>query len=67
MNLECCCCGARARAKAQWWNRDTGYGLCGHCARMIQARKDYDAEEFRSCYGVEGRHWFAETEGSASK
>lgn len=58
--LECCCCGGVAPALAQWWNRDTGYGLCGRCARMIQARADYNAEEFTSCYGIEGVHWFRE-------
>jgi hypothetical protein len=58
-NLTCCCCGASAPAKEQWWNRDTGYGLCGICAQMIQQRSDYDPEEFRLCYGVEDVNWIA--------
>lgn len=55
--LTCCCCGEGAPAYAQWWNRDTGYGLCGGCAKMIQARPDYDPAEFDSYYGQKGIHW----------
>lgn len=55
--LICCCCGGDAPTREQWWNRDTGYGLCGTCARMIQARPDYDADDFRRNYGDEGIHW----------
>lgn len=58
LRLTCCCCGELALARKQWWNRDTGYGLCGGCAQMIQARPDYDPAYFRSCYGDEGVHWF---------
>ena len=60
MKLACCCCGDLALAKKQWWNRDTGYGLCGRCAKALQARKGYDAEEFISCYGHEGVNWIKE-------
>lgn len=31
----CSCCGAYAGAFEQWHNRDTGYGLCGKCAKWI--------------------------------
>lgn len=62
MNLKCCCCGNRAKAVKHWWNRDNGYGLCGKCATMMQARKDYDVEEFTSYYGHEGVHWFREVD-----
>ncbi len=58
MTLTCCCCGNGAKAARQWWNRDTGFGLCGSCAQMIQARKDYDPDEFTRTYGHEGMHWF---------
>lgn len=58
--LECCCCGNAAPAYAQWWNRDTGFGLCGRCATWIRSRKIYDAEEFTSLYGEEGTHWLPE-------
>lgn len=29
-NLVCCCCGDRCRGR-QWWNRDTGFGVCVRC------------------------------------
>jgi hypothetical protein len=58
--LECCCCGGLALAVKHWWNRDTGFGLCGKCANMIKARKDYDPEEFTQNYGHEGVHWIPE-------
>lgn len=56
-NLECCCCGGSAPALKQWWNRDTGYGLCGKCAIYIKGRSDYDPNEFTQCYGEQGIHW----------
>ena len=62
MILTCCTCGERAPAKKHWWNRDTGFGLCGKCAAWLKARPDYDAEEFLSNYGEEGIHWMKETE-----
>ena len=55
--LECCCCGQETRGR-QWWNRDTGYGLCAKCA--VHAKKGYDAEEMESCYGKEGIHYNVE-------
>lgn len=62
MRLTCCVCGALAPARRQWWNRDHGFGLCGRCAAWLKTRKDYDPEEFTSCYGHEGIHWFPESE-----
>jgi hypothetical protein len=56
-HLTCCCCGGDAPAYAQWWNRDTGYGLCGSCAAWMQASPSYDPAEFLSCYGEAGVHW----------
>ena len=57
ITLECCCCGGGAPAYSHWWNRDTGYGLCGKCATMIKARPDYDPAEFRQSYGDAYEHW----------
>lgn len=57
MMLTCCVCGGGAPAVKQWWNRDRGFGLCGRCAAWLKTRRDYDAEEFTSCYGQEGIHW----------
>jgi hypothetical protein len=56
--LECCVCGDSAKAAKQWFNRDTGYGLCGKCAAWLKSRRDYNADEFTDNYGREGVHWF---------
>lgn len=63
--LVCCCCGDAAPALKQWWNRDTGFGLCGRCARWLKARPDYNEVEFTSNYGHEGVHWFADDDDKA--
>ena len=61
-NLTCCCCGAATRGR-QWWNRDTGYGLCSKCAAWVSTRKPFSslshmsAEEMRENYGVAGVHY----------
>jgi len=57
MNLTCCCCGAVAPAFEHWHNRDTGFGLCGDCATIIQSRPDADPDQFRRDYGARGIHW----------
>jgi len=55
--LTCCCCGEQAQGR-QWWNRDTGFGLCSKCAQIISKKED--AETMKSCYGEEGIHYFKE-------
>lgn len=55
--LTCCCCGNEARGR-QWWNRDTGYGLCNRCAEMISKKEDEETME--SCYGKKGTHYSIE-------
>jgi len=53
--LGCCCCGNATRGR-QWWNRDTGYGICFDC--IVWIRKDGMSEaEIRDNYGMEGVHW----------
>ena len=52
-NLVCCCCGEQAGKWQQWWNRDTGYGVCPKCVAWIRSRGESE-EEIRSNYGVEG-------------
>lgn len=52
--LKCCCCGERTKGR-QWWNRDTGFGLCEACAQRIEKRED--SESMRSCYGEKGTHY----------
>ena len=55
ISLTCSCCGGEARGR-QWWNCDTGYGLCPKCAAWIATREG--AIEIKSCYGVAGYHYF---------
>jgi hypothetical protein len=69
--LECSCCGDVTRGE-QWWNRDTGYGLCDRCADWIPARMakrgetpEAIAEEMRFLYGERGRHYCVEEKQSA--
>jgi hypothetical protein len=52
--LECCCCGSRTQGR-QWFNRDTGYGLCLPCARKIEPQAQ-DGQTNPS-YGVRGHHY----------
>ena len=54
VRLSCCCCGESTTGR-QWWNRDTGFGLCPKCAKWLSDRET--PEEMKSCYGVEGIHY----------
>ena len=54
--MECACCAGYAGRFAQWWNRDTGYGLCGRCVEQMKRRGKPDSElEFE--YGKAGIHY----------
>jgi hypothetical protein len=50
----CACCGAMTAPLAQFWNQDTGYGLCGPCANWIERREG--AEYLAANYGKRGIH-----------
>lgn len=52
--LICCCCGSYCRGR-QWWNRDTGFGICPRCVADEQKRND--KEGIKSSYGIEGEHY----------
>jgi hypothetical protein len=54
VTLDCCCCGGYVKGR-QWWNRDTGYGICPSCAEWISKRET--PETMRNNYGVEGVHY----------
>ena len=56
-DLTCCCCSNDCRGR-QWWNRDTGYGLCTDCANRI--KKSEDEDYMKECYGIEGKHYNVE-------
>jgi len=56
--LDCACCGQETYAR-QWWNQDTGYGLCDRCAKMIIAK---DGPEYTNqCYGRKGEHYLIDS------
>lgn len=52
--MICACCNAGCMGR-QWWNRDTGFGLCPDCAKLIEEKEGPD--ELRSGYGVRGTHF----------
>lgn len=51
--MTCCCCGSTTTGR-QWWNRDTGFGICVPCANNAQERWPEDQERN---YGVRGIHY----------
>ncbi|RMF14659.1 MAG: hypothetical protein D6757_05905 [Alphaproteobacteria bacterium] len=61
--LECCCCGQPTLGR-QWWNRDTGYGLCARCGDEIIAREG--AEEAQKMAGERGVHWDVREEAKSA-
>ena len=58
--LRCACCGAGVEGR-QWWNRDTGYGVCVGCAEWMESRREskphLESEPVSRLYGVRGIHW----------
>lgn len=52
--LTCCCCGASTRGR-QWWNRDTGFGLCTSCIPLTH--RNVTPAEAERLYGVRGTHF----------
>lgn len=55
--LICACCGKHTKGR-QWYNRDTGYGLCPNCYTWLKERKsDY---EIQVSYGHHGIHFCIE-------
>ncbi len=52
--LVCNRCGKYAPGR-QWWNRDTGYGLCKPCGDELVARDGLASVEFDN--GQRGFHW----------
>lgn len=53
--LTCCCCGEATRGR-QWWNRDTGYGICPQCVEYVRSKGESE-EEIAKLYGERGIHW----------
>lgn len=50
--LTCCCCGRQTTGR-QWWNRDTGYGICSSCVDIHKTK----GEDCESLFGKEGIHY----------
>jgi hypothetical protein len=53
--LRCCCCGGGTRGR-QWWNRDTGFGLCDDCIDYVGVA-DVAVGATAQSYGVRGWNW----------
>lgn len=53
--MRCCCCGGGTRGR-QWWNRDTGFGLCDECIDDVGVA-DVAIGATAASYGVRGYHW----------
>ena len=51
--LICNCCGNSAGRWYQWWNRDTGFGICARCA----AEQAKDIQELTRNCGIAGVHF----------
>ena len=52
--LTCCCCTGETRGR-QWYNRDTGYGLCDKCADWIE--RNENLLTMHQNYGIPGIHY----------
>jgi len=52
----CCCCGENAGKWKQWFNRDTGYGICAKCINWIRKRGTGETE-IQNLYGDKGINW----------
>ena len=64
-SLVCCCCGDWTLGR-QWWNRDTGFGLCQRCADWIPTRGTTE-EEMQQLYGTRGVHYALEPQPTARR
>ncbi len=54
--LICNCCG-KATLGRQWWNRDTGFGLCAECGNETIKRSSDTLEGVEFSSGKRGIHW----------
>jgi hypothetical protein len=48
-DLVCAVCGGPAPARKQWWNRDTGFGVCPGCFVLVTEKQGL--EEAVLCFG----------------
>lgn len=59
VSLTCCCCGTSTKGR-QWWNRDTGYGLCDSCI-AFNGVAGVPMGGTAQSFGVRGVHWGIDT------
>lgn len=52
--MTCCQCGQGCVCR-QWWNRDTGFGICGCCADGYVTPEEL--KELRDMAGERGVHF----------
>ena len=62
--LTCACCGGNAGKFQQWYNQDTGYGICARCIAWMRQPTATKAvreseENIRDYYGIEGVNFAA--------
>lgn len=62
--LVCSVCGDAAGRFQQWWNQDTGWGVCRSCADWLET-KGYAEDEMQFLYGKPGIHYEAKGENHA--
>lgn len=55
--LTCNCCGNYTKGR-QWFNRDTGYGLCLRCGEEQEIK--YSKEIVQDWAGIKGINWGVE-------
>ena len=57
--LSCSCCGESAGRWHQFFNQDTGFGICLRCITWFRQDKRHDEEDIAQTWGKEGVNWGA--------
>lgn len=55
-HLHCACCGGDAGRWQQWWNQDTGFGICVRCVEW-QLGRGTSVDEIHDMYGKRDVNW----------
>lgn len=65
-SLTCSCCGETTTGR-QWWNQDTGYGICKKCIDKVRESAHYESHDgtpwtdkdaiLEQLYGPRGTHF----------
>lgn len=54
--LQCAVCGQTAWGR-QWWNQDTGFGVCTRCGDQWSALSKDELGSVERAYGPRGEYW----------